>query len=541
MKKYVLFVPVLFMIMLGVLPPSAHAATLPVSPMPPAPSFYINGQAAFGNSEEPLNDVKQVTSCETLPGYQRYTDHPLGYSVCVPAALSPDPSLSAVRSAFGFGPTRIEIYYDNFADSISNPRDYMVYANRFLPGSNRHTIEVQDTFGWNGFTVNRIKWTRAPLASLKNDRNHYASLELLRYPDEAYTIFIKSSETSDNDLDILHSFRLEERRGAPGVFRKPSPSATRLNKETREFRDRYFGAASGLRWGLFDSDAPERLRGIKELEGKLGYKFSFVLRYQTLDERAPIPGLATAYTDGRFTELTLHTIRADAVNALYAGATRGNQEIVYDILDGRYDDYFREYARSLKEFGHPVLFRLNNEMNGDWCWYSAIYTGKDTDMYKALWRHIRRIFDETGVDNVLWVWNPHDVSLPDFKWNHPLMYYPGDDVVDIIGITGYNTGTYFPGEKWRSFHDIYKPVQVNYSEWFDKPFMITEFGSNSVGGDKVAWIQEMFREIPAYDRIKVAVWWSGIDLDPAGRPGRIYLLDENAATIDAFRQGLQKY
>ena len=162
-------------------------------------------------------------------------------------------------------------------------------------------------------------------------------------------------------------------------------------------------------------------------------------------------------------------------------------------------------------------------------------------MYKALWRHIRRIFDETGVDNVLWVWNPHDVSLPDFKWNHPLMYYPGDDVVDIIGITGYNTGTYFPGEKWRSFHDIYKPVQVNYSDWFDKPFMITEFGSNSVGGDKVAWIQEMFREIPAYDRIKVAVWWSGIDLDSAGRPGRIYLLDETAATIDAFRQGLQKY
>ena len=70
--------------------------------------------------------------------------------------------------------------------------------------------------------------------------------------------------------------------------------------------------------------------------------------------------------------------------------------------------------------------------------------------------------------------------------------------------------------------------------------MITEFGSNSVGGDKPAWIRQMFQELPAYPRIKVAVWWSGIDLDTAGNPGRIYLLDQTAETVEAFRQGLQQ-
>ena len=535
------FLTALFLLLIFATPLSAPVFAAPDAPaIPRSAPYYINSQPAQADSGEPLNDVKQLTACEAMDGYQRFTDHPRGYSVCVPTGLKPDFSLSAVRSVFADSPTQIELYYDDFRDSISHPTAYMVYANRFLPDSRRHTIQLQETFGWNGFTVNRIKWTRSPLASLKEDRNHYASLELLRYPNEAYTIFIKSAQPIDNDLDILRSFRLVERRGSPGVFRRIQPSLTKLNKETREFRDQYFGPDSPLRFGLFDSDAPERLRGIRELESRLNYKFSVVLRYQTLDEVAAIPGLKTAYADGRYTELTLHTIHADAVNALYAGGVRGNQDIVYNILDGKYDGYFREYAKSLKEFGHPVLFRLNNEMNGDWCWYSAMYAGKDTDIYKALWRHIHRLFDEVGVDNVLWVWNPHDVSLPDFKWNHPLMYYPGDDVVDIIGITGYNTGTYFPGEKWRSFHDIYKPVDVDYSEWFDKPFMITEFGSNSVGGDKPAWIRQMFQELPAYPRIKVAVWWSGIDLDTAGNPGRIYLLDQTAETVEAFRQGLQQ-
>jgi hypothetical protein len=521
--------------------PNLGLSPVSASPKPTPATYYINGQPAPVDSRESLNDVKQVGACETIPGYQRFTDHPRGYSVCVPGNLTPDFSLSAVRSSWQSETTRVEIYYDDFKDSISHPHAYMVYANRFVPDSSRHSIQTHQTFNWQGFTVNYLKWNRTPLASIKQDRNHYASLELLRYPNEAYTIFIKSSQPIDNALEILYSFRLAERRGAPGIFRKQEASKTKLNKETREFRDRYFGPDSPLRWGLFDSDAPERLRGIKELESRLDYKFTVVLRYQTLDERVPVPGMKTAFADGRYTELTLHTIHADAVNALYAGGVRGNQDIAYNILDGKYDEYLREYALSLKQFGHPVLFRLNNEMNGDWCWYSAMYAGKDTEIFKALWRHIHRLFDEAGVDNVLWVWNPHDVSLPDFKWNHPLMYYPGDDVVDIIGITGYNTGTYFAGEKWREFHDIYKPVTVDYSEWFNKPFMITEFGSNSVGGNKAAWIDRMFSELPAYNRIKLAVWWSGIDLDTAGRPGRIYLLDENADTVEAFRKGLKNY
>lgn len=84
---------------------SVAQATEPAQPLSPAP-FYINGRAAGADSGEPLNDAKEVAACSALPGYQRVTDHAHGYSVCIPAGLAPDFSLSAVRSSFGAGPDR---------------------------------------------------------------------------------------------------------------------------------------------------------------------------------------------------------------------------------------------------------------------------------------------------------------------------------------------------------------------------------------------------------------------------------------------------
>ncbi len=162
-------------------------------------------------------------------------------------------------------------------------------------------------------------------------------------------------------------------------------------------------------------------------------------------------------------------------------------------------------------------------------------------MYKEVWKYVYRIFKENGADNVLWVWNPHDISFPNFGWNHSLNYYPGDEYVDIVGMTGYNTGNYYPGEIWRGFNEIYDPLYKEYTELFKQPLMVTEFGSNSVGGDKIAWINEMFDNMKKYDRIKVAIWWNGIDWDPDMNPARIYRLDQNQEMINTFRERFKEY
>ena len=73
-----------------------------------------------------------------------------------------------------------------------------------------------------------------------------------------------------------------------------------------------------------------------------------------------------------------------------------------------------------------------------------------------------------------------------------------------------------------------------------KPLIITEFASNSVGGDKVAWIKEAMENLPRYPRISVAIWWNHADFHGI-IPARRYWLDETPETLAAFKNGLRNF
>lgn len=506
----------------------------------PSATYLINGQFTVTQSTDLRDDIKVIEPLSD--GVMKYTDLSSGFSLEYPAHMTPDTSLSAVVTVFYDDKTKIEVFYDNFEQSISNASEYIEYGNRFTQNTKDHSVSEDTMLIINNMPVHLLKWDRRKLSRIPDDKNHYVSAEFIKNRNEVYTVFIKSSSPITNEMDLLSSFRIVERQGTPRNYKLFQPSRTRLNTETRSFYDKYFSVTAPQRWGIFEPSAPEILQYLTPLENRVAYAFPFVLRYQTLEENLPQRGLQKAYDNHKFVELTLQTIQPGLVNALLRSElTYDNASIIYEILDGQYDEYLHNYAQQLKAFGHPVLFRLNNEMNGDWCWYSAFYTGKDAELYKALWQYIYETFEHHGVDNVLWVWNPHDVSRPEFKWNHHLMYYPGDEYVDLIGLTGYNTGTYFPGETWREFDEVYKPMYADYGDLFQKPFIITEFGSNSVGGDKPAWINRMFDGIKQFPNIKVAIWWSGIDYDQHGQPGRIYLLDESDETTEVFHKRLKEF
>ena len=212
--------------------------------------------------------------------------------------------------------------------------------------------------------------------------------------------------------------------------------------------------------------------------------------------------------------------------------------MVYDILNGEFDQFLEAYSQLIaKNSDVPVFFRPFNEMNGDWCNYSAFHTARDTQIYVELYRYIYNTFKRAGCNNVIWVFNPNERSFPDYDWNCEFLYYPGDEFVDVYGITGYNNGTYYEGETWRTFDEIYSPIYQRAERINKKPMMITEFSCSSVGGDKVAWIEDMFLSLPRYDKIKLAVWWHAADFN-GELIARPYFMDTPDGTLDVFKKYL---
>jgi len=294
-----------------------------------------------------------------------------------------------------------------------------------------------------------------------------------------------------------------------------------------------------IMWGIYTDDV--FVSGINEkipsLEAALEYDFDIVLAYIHSSGEFPGAFMNDNYERGRIVELT------------YQLTVNNNSDIrafspLLDIYKSGDSDAVREFARAAKEFGHPFLFRLCNEMNTDWTNYSGMSNMADPDVFVKVWRDIYRIFEEESVNNCIWIFNPHDRSYPPSRWNEAINYYPGNEYVHMIGITGYNNGTYYTkwGEQWREFDVIYDAIESEYGEMFGAfPWIITEFASSSYGGDKAAWIDNMFENIGKYKNIKAAVWFSSADYDTDGVAARPYWLDESEETLAAFKKGLKKY
>ncbi len=303
------------------------------------------------------------------------------------------------------------------------------------------------------------------------------------------------------------------------------------SRETRDAYDRLCAAKEPY-FGVYSRD-------VGAVEERLDHDFALALTYIQLSEPLPLDKLEAWYAQGKLTELTLQCTVNNNSDLCAPSPMLG-------ILRGEYDGVLASLADGLAAFGRPVLFRFNNEMNSDWTSYSGAVNLSDPDLFVAVWRYIYDFFESRGVHNLIWVWNPNDRDFPPAGWNSFLAYYPGNGYVHMLGVTGYNTGTYYKdvtGEDWRDFDEIYEDIEEKYGAIFgDFPWMITEFASSSVGGDKPGWIRDMFRELPRYGRIKAAVWFDQADYDESkpDRPeARPYWIAETDETLAAFKEGIR--
>lgn len=242
-------------------------------------------------------------------------------------------------------------------------------------------------------------------------------------------------------------------------------------------------------------------------------------------------------------------------NNVSTANTRSNYTPMFDVLRGNYDEYFKTLAKQVKDYGKPVLFRLNNEMNSDWTSYSGIMTLLDPDIFRLTWIRMYEIFEEVGVDNCIWIFNPISKSCPYSSWGEDLCYMPGVDYVQALGLTHYEMQN---DNNYNSFTKCYSGelYQKNKTTWAEYPWIISEFGCGS-GGDseglelyrnsqnQAKWVEDLFnvfsnkQENKFASKICAAVWFNCNDVS-----GDLIInalnIDNVPITIKAFKEGFAK-
>ena len=113
---------------------------------------------------------------------------------------------------------------------------------------------------------------------------------------------------------------------------------------------------------------------------------------------------------------------------VYVEGTAENKQSIHDV------DQVAGYLKKMQAKGIPVIWRPFHEAAGNtyefegggaWFWWGA----KGADVYKKLWRWMYdRLVNHHKLNNLIWVWTS---QTGDETW------YPGDDVVDIVGRDNY--------------------------------------------------------------------------------------------------------
>jgi Glycosyl hydrolase family 26 len=192
-----------------------------------------------------------------------------------------------------------------------------------------------------------------------------------------------------------------------------------------------------------------------------------------------------------------------------------------ETIAGNWDRQYKAVARSVVEYGEPLLIRFAHEMNGHWYpWGTA--NGNKRGQYVAAWKHVVDIFRAAGAKNALWVWSPNLLRGASSKTLEE--FWPGESYVDIVGLTGYGVREQYPAATYRS------TLRLIYA-LTDKPIVLTEVGVQA-GAEKRGWLKAFGGWLRDNPQI-VGFVWNEVTRDGDWR------YDDNAGNLAAFKSSLK--
>ena len=261
--------------------------------------------------------------------------------------------------------------------------------------------------GWKHYEIDRVDLTpvaalpalQKTAATLCDPQSTPAARALMAYLVEHYGEYTLSGTIEGTDVDYVH----EVTGQSPAIV-----ASDMLDLTTTPIR--YMGVAPGQTEKMIE-------------RARQGHILSYCWHWR------PPSGLldnSIVHPDGSKEEVRWYM-------GFYTRATTFNLEAVlahpesqdYALLMTDIDMVAGE-LRKLAGRGIPVLWRPLHEAEGGWFWWGAKGPKPFIQLWRLLYDRLTRV---NGLHNLIWVYT--GTSNPD--------WYPGDDVVDMIGIDEYPT------------------------------------------------------------------------------------------------------
>lgn len=220
-------------------------------------------------------------------------------------------------------------------------------------------------------------------------------------------------------------------------------------------------------------------------------------------------------------------------------------QAVRDLAADRPDPYVDQVLADLVAREEATSLRFAYEMNGSWNEYSASSPGGPTaEEFRAAWRVLAGRLRALGGDVPL-VWCPNEQDWPGGRGNRLEDYWPGADVVDVLGFDAYDWGDERPRRgdgRDRSFTQL---VRGPYERLLrlpgagSLPVWLCETGTTEDADDPGAkgdWYRAAYATT-AFPRLTAVIHFSEDDQRDVQRDWR---LDTSPDSLAGLREALTK-
>jgi mannan endo-1,4-beta-mannosidase len=248
----------------------------------------------------------------------------------------------------------------------------------------------------------------------------------------------------------------------------------------------------------------------------------YTLWFQQIDD--PFPATVVAENAHR----SIGTVVSLNIKSLSFDQAR-NDTLLKEISLGRWDSTLLAFAAGAVQCGVTVFLRFGYEMNDNWFPW-----GNKPAAFVSAWNRAYLVFKNAGADNVRWIFSPNVLWEDRTFAGSILPYYPGDSVVDIIGLDGYNSGDNFDEwHRWQSFKEIFG-LSLLGVKTLGKPLWITEIGCVA-DPRRPGWIEDVLSFMDDNPCVDAMLWFN---VQKTGKPD--YRLEADSASLLSIRNWLAR-